>query len=81
MRAAAWGETPGFAPSSAWGAWRKPQPRITFERDSEPEEWAWEAVGLDKEEPPRFNWIFMFLIMMLTSCPALGLGLFVLLGG
>ena len=63
-----------------WSSWRKPEPRITFERDSSPDEWAWEAVGLADEEPPvRFNWVLMGMILMLTSCPAFGLGLLLLL--
>ena len=73
--------SPAFVPRSGWGAWRKPRPQVTFERDSAPDEWAWEAVGLDRDERPCFNWLLMGLILLLTSCPAFALGLFVLLGG
>jgi hypothetical protein len=73
--------SPGFVAPTGWGAWRKPQPSITFERDSAPDEWAWEAVGLEPEEPARFNWVLMGLILLLTSCPAFALGLLVLLDG
>lgn len=65
--------------TTGWAAWRKPRPRVTFERDRDPDaDWAWEAVGLEVN-PPRFNWLFMGMILVLTSCPAIGLGLLLLL--
>lgn len=69
----------GGMPRSGWASWRKPRPRVTFDRDGDSEaEWGWEAVGLDAHAP-RFNWLFMGMIVVLTSCPAIGLGLMLLL--
>ena len=69
----------GFAPKSGWASWRKPRPRVTFERDGDREsDWAWEAVGLHVHQP-RFNWLLMAMILVLTSCPAIGLALMLLL--